>query len=44
MEALLKTKNVLFQPFPKQEEFIDAVMSGDYNFILYGGAIRCLWG
>lgn len=31
---------VLFEPFPKQEEFINAALSGDYNFILYGGAIR----
>ena len=31
---------VLFQPFPKQEEFINAVLSGEYSFIVYGGAIR----
>lgn len=33
-------KEVIFQPFPKQEEFINAVLSGRYSFILYGGAIR----
>lgn len=31
---------VLFEPFPKQEEFLAAALSGDYTFILYGGAIR----
>jgi hypothetical protein len=31
---------VLFDPFPKQQEFINAALSGDYGFILYGGAIR----
>jgi hypothetical protein len=30
----------LFEPFPKQEEFINAVLSGDYTFVLFGGAIR----
>jgi hypothetical protein len=33
-------KQVLFEPFPKQQEFIDAALSGDYTFIVYGGAIR----
>ena len=33
-------KTVLFETFPKQEEFIQAVFSGNYEFILYGGAIR----
>ena len=33
-------KQVLFEPFPKQEEFINAVLSGDYSFVLFGGAIR----
>lgn len=32
--------DVLFKPFPKQEEFINAALDGRYNFILYGGAIR----
>lgn len=35
-----ETKTVLFESFPKQEEFIQAVFSGNYEFILYGGAIR----
>ena len=33
-------KEVLFAPFPKQEEFLEAVFSEKYSFILYGGAIR----
>jgi hypothetical protein len=33
-------KQVLFNPFPKQQECIDAAFSGDYSFIVYGGAIR----
>ena len=30
----------LFQATPKQEEFVDAVFSGKYRQLLYGGAIR----
>lgn len=33
-------KQVLFDPFPKQAEFINAVLSGNFSFILFGGAIR----
>ena len=33
-------RHVLFKPFPKQCEFIDAGLGGKYDFILYGGAIR----
>lgn len=33
-------KLVLFEPFPKQQEFLDAVFSFRYSFILYGGAIK----
>jgi hypothetical protein len=33
-------KEVLFEPFPKQEEFIEAAFSGNFTFILFGGAIR----
>lgn len=33
-------KQVLFESFPKQDEFLEAVFGGKYNFILYGGAIR----
>lgn len=29
---------VLFQPFPKQQEFIDAVFSGKYRYLFFGGA------
>lgn len=31
---------VLFNPFPKQMEFLNCIFSKKYNFILYGGAIR----
>ncbi len=30
--------NVLFEPHPKQEEFINAVFSGRFRCLLYGGA------
>lgn len=33
-------KKVLFEPFPKQQEFLDACLSGEYSFVLFGGAIR----
>jgi hypothetical protein len=33
-------KEILFEPFPKQQEFIDAAFSGKYDFVCYGGAIR----
>lgn len=33
-------KNTLFEPFPKQIEFLESVFSKKYNFILFGGAIR----
>lgn len=33
-------KTVLFDPFPKQQEFLSACLSGLYSFILYGGGIR----
>lgn len=39
-KILSLTKEVLFKPYPKQEEFINAVFSGNYNILLYGGAIR----
>lgn len=35
----MKTE-VLFDPFPKQLEFLEAVFSGKYSVIMYGGAIR----
>lgn len=31
---------VLFNPFPKQIEFLEAVFGGQYTFIMYGGSIR----
>ena len=36
----MKSKSKTFESFPKQQEFIDAISSEKYNFILYGGAIR----
>lgn len=33
-------RNILFEPFPKQQEFLDAALSEKYSFILYGGSIR----
>ena len=33
-------KTVLFEPFPKQLEFLEAVFSEKYSFVLYGGSIR----
>lgn len=35
-----KKEEILFDPFPKQQEFIDAVFSGNFSFVLFGGAIR----
>ncbi len=31
-------QSVLFEPHPKQEEFIRAVFSGDFRYLLFGGA------
>jgi hypothetical protein len=36
----LTERNVLFDPSPKQMEFLDAVFSNKYRVILFGGAIR----
>lgn len=33
-----RLEKVLFEPEPKQQEFLDAVFSGDFNVIYYGGA------
>ena len=33
-------KEVLFDPFDKQLEFLEAVFSDKFNVIMYGGAIR----
>lgn len=40
MDAPARREQLLWKPFPRQQEFVDAVFSGDYSFILYGGAIR----
>ena len=29
---------VVFEPFPKQKEFIEAALSGEYSYLMYGGA------
>lgn len=31
---------VLFESFPKQQEYVDAVFSGEYSYLMYGGAIK----
>lgn len=36
----VNTNHVLFEAFPKQDEFVEAVFSGAYRYLLYGGAIR----
>ena len=36
----VRPKEVLFEPFPKQEEFVEASFGGQFSFILFGGAIR----
>lgn len=33
-------EELLWEPFPKQQEFLDACFSGNYSFITYGGAVR----
>lgn len=35
----MSSKKVLFEPYPKQHEFIEAVFSGKYSFLCYGGAM-----
>lgn len=35
-----RKKEILFAPFEKQQEFFDAALSGQYTFVLFGGAIR----
>lgn len=34
------TNEILFEPFPKQIEFLESIFSWKYSFILYGGSIR----
>lgn len=31
---------LVFEPFPKQAQYIEAALSGRFQFLLYGGAIR----
>lgn len=33
------SSKVLFEPYPKQQDFIEAVFSGKYSFLCYGGAM-----
>lgn len=37
---MAEKQEILFEPFAKQQEFIDAAFSGKYSFITFGGAIR----
>jgi len=37
---LNSNKQIVFEPFPKQIEFLEAIFSNNYNFIMYGGSIR----
>ena len=40
MNAPIIRKEVLFAPFEKQINFLESVFSGNYQVIMYGGAIR----
>jgi len=33
------SEKVIFKPYPKQQEFIEAVFSGNYSLLCYGGAM-----
>jgi hypothetical protein len=35
----LNSEQLIFKPYPKQEEFIEAVFSSKYSFLTYGGAM-----
>lgn len=35
----MSSERVLFEPYPKQQDFVDAVFSGKYSFLCYGGAM-----
>lgn len=35
----MSSERVIFSPYPKQQEYIDAVFSGKYSFLCYGGAM-----
>ena len=34
----MKENQVLFEPHPKQKDFMEAVFSGRYKYLLFGGA------
>ena len=34
------SKNILFDPFPAQDEWIETAASGKFQFILVGGTVR----
>jgi hypothetical protein len=36
----MSNTQILFQPSPKQTEYMEAVFSGKYTYLLFGGAIR----
>jgi hypothetical protein len=35
----LSSEKIIFDAYPKQQEFIEAVFSGEYSFLCYGGAM-----
>lgn len=37
--AKQSNSSVIFEPYPKQQEFIEAVFSGKYSLLCYGGAM-----
>lgn len=39
MEDNKSNSKVLFEAYPKQQEYIEAVLSGKYTFLCYGGAM-----
>lgn len=36
----MSDSEIVFEPFPKQKQFMDKVFSGEFLFLLYGGAIK----
>lgn len=35
----MATKSVIFDPFPRQKQFVEAVLSLKYRYLLYGGGV-----
>lgn len=35
----MNSEKIIFEPYPKQQDFIDAVFSGRFSFLCYGGAM-----